>query len=409
MHLSGYAWAMNSKQTFQYVSTPEALENACHVLKQSKVLFVDTEFHREKTYYPEFALLQIGTYEVCYIIDPIALQDLKPVWDVMLNPDVLKVFHAARQDLEIILQHAGALPLPLFDTQIAAALLGYGQQVGFGNLVQRLAKKLLAKGESFSDWLHRPLTEQQLKYAADDVIYLVPVYQALKEELQAKKRYAWLDEEQGILTSISTYQIEPHEMFWRVKGNNKLKPKQLAILRELTAWREKQAQKKDIPRRRLISDEALIELAKRDQLDIDVMGRMRGLNAGVIRRFGQTWLDLWNKGRACPEEDHPKFATRKHNTPGSDLRLELLDTLVRLKAEESSISSTILSNKSDLAALASWGYKPQTDAPDVPCLHGWRYELVGEDLLHLLRGELCLRIEPSTGLPVIDRKKDTSV
>ncbi|MDX8387061.1 MAG: ribonuclease D [Ghiorsea sp.] len=392
---------MTSNQTFQYITTPEALLTACQTLKQAKVLCVDTEFHREKTYYAQFALLQVGCNEGCFVIDPVQIKDLKPVWDVILDPNILKVFHAGRQDLEIILEHAGGLPLPMFDTQVAAALLGYGQQVGFGNLVQRIVKKELAKGESFSDWLKRPLTDQQLKYAADDVIYLMPIYQGLKEELQARKRFAWLDEEQTTLTSLSTYQIDKQEVFWRVKGVNKLKPKHLAVLREFGAWREEQAQKKDIPRRRLVSDDALLELAKRDNLNRDIMGRMRGLTQGTISRFGDTWLKLWEKGMACAEEERPKLSARKHNTPGTDMRLELLDTLVRLKAEESSISATILTNKSDLAALASWGNKPQNETPDLPCLQGWRYELVGEDLLRLLRGEICLHINPNTGLPVI--------
>jgi ribonuclease D len=351
-------------------------------------------------------LLQIGCNDGVFIIDPVQIKDLKPVWDVILDPNILKVFHAGRQDLEIIVDHAGALPLPMFDTQVAAALLGYGQQVGFGNLVQRIVKKELAKGESFSDWLQRPLTDQQMKYAADDVIYLMPIYQGLKEELQARKRHAWLDEEQATLTSMSTYQIDKQEVFWRVKGVNKLKPKHLAILRELAAWREEQAQKKDIPRRRLISDDALIELAKRDALNMDTMDRMRGLNAGVIRRFGDTWLKLWQKGIDCPEENRPKLSSRKQNTSGTDMRLELLGTLLRLKAEDSSISSTILANKSDLSVLASWGHNCKADLPDLLCLQGWRAELVGNDLLRLLRGEICLRLDPKTGLPVIDDYKE---
>jgi len=393
---------MNDSLAYQYIDTPEGLIKACEVLKTAKVLCVDTEFHREKTYYPQFALLQIGSADAVYIIDPTQIKDLTPVWDVILDPNILKVFHAGRQDLEIILEHAGALPLPMFDTQVAAALLGYGQQVGFGNLVQRITKKNLAKGESFSDWLKRPLTSQQMTYAADDVIYLMPVYQGLKEELQARKRSAWLDEEQAILTSLDTYNIDKQEVFWRVKGVNKLKPKHLAILREFGIWREEQAQRKDIPRRRLVSDDALLELAKRDSLNLDIMGRMRGLNSGVIRRFGETWLQLWQKGHDCDENDRPQLASRKSNTSGTDLRLELLDTLLRLKADEACISSTILANKSELSSLASWGNKPFNDAPDLPCLQGWRFELVGADLLRLLRGEICLRLNPNTGLPVID-------
>ncbi len=393
---------MISSIVYKFIDSNEQLLFVCDTLKHCKVLYVDTEFHREKTYYPQFALLQIGCNDGVYIIDPIAITDLTPLWHILLDPDILKVFHAGRQDLEIILAHAGALPLPIFDTQIAAALLGYGQQVGFGNLVQRITKKTLAKGESFSDWLRRPLTQQQLQYAADDVIYLMPIYHALKEELQARKRSAWLDEEQSTLTNPDTYHIDKQEVFWRVKGANKLKPRQLAALRELAAWREEQAQKRDMPRRRLLADEPLLELARRDKLNLETMKRMRGLNEGIIRRFGDTWLKLWQKGMDCPEAEQPQLPKRKSNSSGTDLRLELLDTLLRLKADAASISSTILANKSELAALASWGSKPHQEPPNLPCLQGWRAELVGHDLLRLLRGEICLRLNPNTGSPIID-------
>ncbi|OIP99321.1 MAG: ribonuclease D [Zetaproteobacteria bacterium CG2_30_46_52] len=393
---------MSSNLPYQYITTLESLIPCCKKLATAKVLCVDTEFHREKTYFAQFALMQVSSNDDCFIIDPVQIKDLKPLWDVLHNPDILKVFHAGRQDLEIILEHSGALPLPLFDTQIAAALLGYGQQVGFGNLVQRLLKKELPKGESFSDWLHRPLTSQQMLYAADDVIYLMPIFQALKEKLQASKRFAWLEEEQATLTSLSTYQTDLNEAFWRVKGVNKLKPKQMSILREIAAWRETEAQKKDIPRRRLLADEPMLELAKRDKLNIDVMGRMRGLNSGVINRFGETWLKLWEKGLASDPESWPQHEARKHNAAGTDLRLELLDTLVRLRAEDCSISATILASKSELSALASWGNNIKNPLPKLSCLHGWRNDLVGNDLVRLLKGELCLRLSPNTGLPVID-------
>ncbi len=394
-----------SDASFQYIDTYHGLLEACNILKTSKVLCVDTEFHREKTYYPQFALLQVGSLDATFIIDPLKINDLTPFWRILLNPNTLKVFHAGRQDLEIIIEHAGALPLPIFDTQIAAALLGYGQQVGFGSLVQRITKKVLAKGESFSNWLQRPLTKQQLQYAAADVIFLMPIYQALKEELQARKRSSWLDEEQAILINPDTYTIDKNEVFWRVKGVNKLKPKQLAILRELAIWREEQAQKKDIPRRRLIADEPLLELAKRDKLNMDVLKRMRGLHEGMIRRFGKTWIALWQRGMDCPEDQWPKLASRKNNTSGTELRAELLDTLLRLKADESSISPSILANKSELSTLASWGNKPNNKPPELACLQGWRAELVGNDLLRLLRGEICLRLNPNTGLPMIDDYK----
>ncbi len=366
-----------------------------------QVLCVDTEFHRESTYYAEFALMQIYGNGQCWIIDPIAISDLSPLWHIMCSPDILKVFHAGRQDIEIFVKESGHLPTPLFDTQIAAALLGYGQQVGFGNLVQRITKKTLAKGESFTDWKARPLTDKQLEYAADDVIWLMPVYQHLQQRLEATGRTAWLQEEQHVLTNPATYAYDEANVFWRVKGVNRLKGRNLATLRALAAWRERNASKRDIPRRRLISDEALLEIARRDTLNVDTMTRMRGINAGFIKRFGEEIIQVWQQGMDCDENDWPQHKARRHNHPGTDLRLELLDTLVRLKAEDGEIASSILSSKSDLAELASWGYRCKGEPPELACLQGWRYELVGHDLLQLLRGEICLHLNPQTGLPVI--------
>ncbi|GAV20270.1 ribonuclease D [Mariprofundus micogutta] len=387
--------------SFIFIDKQSELEKAAEAMAACKVLCVDTEFHRESTYYPEFALLQIYGNGQCWIIDPIKLPDLKPVWDLMGNPDILKVFHAAHQDVEIILKESGNMPLPLFDTQVAAALLGYGQQVGFGNLVQRVTKKLLPKGESFTDWKARPLTPKQLTYAADDVIWLMPVFQHLQERLEATGRTSWLQEEQTRLSDKNTYDNDESEIFWRVKGGSKLKGKHLSALRELAAWRERGAKSRNIPRRRMMADEPLVEIARRDTLSRETMQRMRGINDGFIKRFGAEVTAAWQKGIEASEDTWPKMAPRRHNTRGTDLRLEMLDTLVRLKAEEGEIASAILANKSDLSELASWGYRCKGDTPELACLHGWRYELVGHDLIRLLRGEICLHINPQTGFPEI--------
>lgn len=386
---------------FIFIDTEARLQSVIADIASCKVLCVDTEFHRESTYYAEFALLQIYGNGQCWIVDPIALNDLSALWDLMCDPDILKVFHAGRQDIEIFVKESGHLPMPLFDTQIAAALLGYGQQVGFGNLVQRITKKTLPKGESFTNWKARPLTPKQLTYAADDVIWLMPVYRHLQERLEATGRTNWLQEEQSVLTDPATYDNDVSTIFWRVKGVTKLKGKHLAALRELAAWRERAAKQRDIPRRRMIADEALLEIARRSSLSLDTMQRMRGINAGFIKRFGEEIIEVWQRGMDSDEADWPKQKSRRHNHAGTDLRLEMLDTLVRLKAEEGEISASILANKSDLSELASWGYRCKDEPPQVACLQGWRYELVGHDLLRLLRGEICLHLNPQTGLPVI--------
>jgi len=393
-----------SKTSPIYIDTHEQLEAAYPNMKRCKVLAVDTEFHRETTYYPEFALLQIYGHGQCWIVDPIVLKDLNLVWDVLCDENILKVFHAGRQDLEIILKESGKLPLPLFDTQVAAALLGLGQQVGFGNLVQRLLKKELAKQESFSDWVARPLRAKQIEYAADDVIWLMPIYQFLYDGLEARGRLSWLYEEQSKLCSLETYQENPESLMWRVKGANKLKGLSLLRLRALAVWREQQAQKRNIPRRRMIADEPLLEMARRDILNTEILSSIRGASQGFVRRFGSDILKIHDDCRHIPENDWPKVSKRKHPTEGTGLRLELLDTLLRLKAEEGDISATILSSKADLSELASWGKQCAGDEPDVPCLHGWRRDLVGHDLLALLRGDIALSINPKTGNPLIETR-----
>ena len=393
-----------SKTPISYIDTPEQLHQACQSMQSCTVLALDTEFHRETTYYPEFALLQIYGNGQCWIIDPLALKDLSELWDILCSPEILKIFHAGRQDLEIILKESGRLPLPLFDTQVAAALLGLGQQVGFGNLVQRLVKKELAKQESFSDWMARPLRAKQVEYAADDVIWLMPIYQSLHESLEARGRLQWLDEEQAKLCSPDTYQETPDGLLWRVKGSNKLKGRGLACLRELAVWREAQARQRNLPRRRLLADEPLLEIARRDNVSMEILKSIRGISQGFVRRFGEEILDLCEQSKNLPETEWPKVRKRSHHTTGTDLRLELLDTLLRLKAEEGDISATILSNKSDLSELASWGKHCKSPEPIVPCLKGWRRTLVGDDLLRLLRGEITLSIDPNTGTPLIETR-----
>lgn len=394
---------MEPNGKFEYIDSESGLRQACAALADAKVLYLDTEFHREKTYYPHFALLQIADKAHCYLIDPLAIKDMQPVWELLLSPDTIKVFHAARQDLEIIIREAGALPLPLFDTQVAAALLGYGQQVGFGNLVQRLAKTTLPKLESFSDWLGRPLTKQQLLYAADDVIYLRPVYQALQQELEATGRQAWLFEEMGTLCDPATYDNDSQNMFWRVKGVTKLKPQQLAVLRELAAWREHEAKRLDIPRKRVLTDELLVDLARRPQLSLADMERMRGMSSGQIQRFGPALIDAWQRGRECAKGEWPHPKQRGHLSEGTEVRLELLDALMRLRADEERIAPHLIACRDELSLLASWAGRRADAEPDIACLRGWRRTLIGEDLLRMAKGELCMRLDVNTGRPLIER------
>ncbi len=379
----------------EYIDSQEALSATCQALAAAPVLCLDTEFHREDTYYPQFALLQIYDGRRCFIIDPVAINELSPLWEVLRQDTTIKVFHAARQDIEIILGECGHIPRPLFDTQIAASLLGYGLQVGFGNLVQRLLNTSLAKQESFSDWLARPLRPEQLRYAADDVIYLMPIYRRLKRELEETGRLDWLNEEQTTVCHEDTYAIAPEEMFWRVKGSSKLRPQALAVLRELAAWRERTAQAENRPRRRILADETLVELARQTEGKGITFERIRGMRAAAVRKYGRDIQSAWQRGLACPRERWPNRRSSPAHSAGTELRRELLSTLVKLRADEERIAANILADKADLAALASWAAR-EGRPPEARCLHGWRRRLVGEDLLRLLRGEICLCINGQT-------------
>ncbi|MDQ6975983.1 MAG: ribonuclease D [Mariprofundaceae bacterium] len=391
---------MANNQTV-YVNTPVLLQTACLQLQSCTVICVDTEFHRETTYSPEFALLQAYAGGRCWLFDPLEIDDLSPLWTVLCDPAITKVFHAGRQDLEILLLGCGTLPLPVFDTQVAASLLGYGQQIGFANLVQRVMKKNLPKQESYSDWMARPLRQQQLDYAADDVIWLMPVYQSLKEQLEARGRLPWLDQEQHALCTAKNYAEDIHHVFWRVKGVNRLRGRSLAVLRELAAWREAEARKRNLPRRRMLQDEALLEIARRDHLDVDVMMRMRGLTKGLLRRFGDQIITAWQRGMDCNVDDWPKHARPLVHAAGTDMRMALMDTMIRLKSEDCDVAASILVRRSELSKLASWGSDCNSEPPTLQCLSHWRYDLVGHDLLRLLRGEICLCLDTETGMPKI--------
>jgi len=399
--------AMATQPTITPIDASDKLQHMVEALASSPTLFVDTEFHRETTYWPQFALMQISARGadgnvLCYLIDPLAIEDLGPLWRLLTHPNQVKVFHAARQDVEIIYHLSGQLPTPLFDTQVAAALLGYGQQIGFGALVQQLTGVTLAKQATFTDWMARPLSQGQQQYAADDVLHLMPVYAHLCEQLQARGRREWLDDEQQDLTNPASYDVATDTVFWRTKGCNRLRPKQLAVLRPLAAWREQAARERDLPRRRLLSDESMVELARQEKLDHQKISSIRGISNGLVKRFGDDLIAEWSKGIACPKIDWPQRSKTPTHSAGSGIRAELLDALLQLKADELDIAASILASKSDLAALASWGgTRNAPEQPNVRVLNGWRRRLIGDELLDMLAGKLMLKIDPTTRLPVI--------
>ncbi len=388
-----------------YVETRQGLEKACQCLSSAPVLCIDTEFHREKSYYPQLGLIQVASNETCYLIDPLAIPDLDIFWQLLHDPAHLKVFHAGRQDIEIILRASDAIPSPLFDTQLAAALLGLGEQASLAKLVNIILGEFLPKEETYSDWISRPLTANQITYAASDVIYLMPVYKELNNRLLESNRAPWLDEEQKGLYSAATYEPEDSASLQRVRGTNGLSRHQLAILRSLASCRERIARQRDKPRRHLISDDILTSLARMRDPDPLSLQRLRGLPKSILKNFTDELLDAWRAGHDCPQSDWPQPGQSRPRNSGINLRAEMLSALVRFKADKENIAAILLAKKNDLVELASWAGSPADPLPEIPCMHGWRKELIGEDLLRLLRGEISLRLDPESGLPVLDENR----
>ena len=366
-----------------YIATQEKLEEFVNRAKTATVLAVDTEFLREKTYYAKLCLIQMATPKENVLIDPFAV-DIKALIPLMKNTAITKLFHAATQDLEIIYREIGVLPTPVFDTQIAAALLGYTQQIGYASLVQSECGVQLKKIESYTDWLRRPLSDSQIRYAADDVIYLPKLYEGMKNELEKKNRLHWLDDDFAQLTDPDKYHIDIYERFRRLKRVSQLSRKQLAAAREVAAWRESEAQRRDIPRKWVMTDEQIVEVCKREAKSVDDLFMIRGLKEKIHTQEARIIVDLIKKGISLPKEKWPDLGQSKRNEPNVDVEIDLMNALVRVRSRQFGVAVQTLAPHDDLARLAR-GYKK-----DVSLLSGWRKTLVGDELKRLLDGEIAL-------------------
>ncbi len=364
------------------VETAEQLPRLCELISGSQWLALDTEFVREKSYYPNFCLLQVSNGEVAASVDPLSLDELSPLLDIIYDPKVIKIFHAGRQDLEIFHDLWSKLPTPLFDTQLAATLLGLGDQVGYGNLVKQLLGIQLEKGHARTDWSRRPLQQDQLRYALDDVIYLGEIYLKLEASLRKLGRESWLVEDFEMLASPDTYIISPDKAWQRIKGRQYLKGVQLAVLQTLAGWRESEAQRANKPKRWILKDEVLTELSKRQPKDIKQLERIRGLETGTIGHKGDTLLKLISDARQLPKEQWPeeKQIPPRLNS-NQEAIADLLVCSLRLLAKTNNITHTALATRKELEKMV-------TGARDLEILHGWRRALAGDDLLKVLEGKL---------------------
>jgi ribonuclease D len=357
----------------------------CQRLGTAEFITVDTEFLRESTYWPQLCLIQVAGPDEAACIDPLAPDmDLKPFFDLLMNPAIVKVFHAARQDLEIFDKMMNKLPEPIFDTQVAAMVCGYGDSVGYDNLINQMTGILIDKSSRFTDWSRRPLTEKQIEYALADVTHLRVAYTKLRAMLAENGRAAWLAEEMAVLNDTKTYRVNPNDAWLRIKPRT-TKPKFLAILKEVAAWREKEAQARDLPRGRVIRDEAIEEIAAHPPSNVEELSRIRSLSKGwADGKMGQGLLKAVAKGVATAPEDAPKMPPKPQLGSYSHALVELLKVLLRHICDEANVAPRLIATISDLEMIAA------SDKADTPALIGWRRELFGEQALALKQGRLAL-------------------
>lgn len=369
------------------ITTTDDLAAFIDRIRDEEYVTVDTEFMREKTYYPQLCLVQVAGPNDAAAIDPLAPGiDLSPLFALMDDPKVLKVFHAARQDLEIFYHLTGKIPTPLFDTQVAAMVCGFGDSVGYETLITKLTPARIDKSSRFTDWSQRPLTDRQLTYALSDVTHLRPAFEKIRAKLARTGRMDWLTEEMAILTEPATYRTEPEDAWKRLKVRTE-KPRFLAILKEVAAWREREAQRKDLPRNRVLRDEALVEIAAHAPTNADDLGRTRGLGSGMAQgRYGTEILAAVQTALSIPDAKLPRPEPRVEPPPGIAPIVELLRVLLKMVCDDSEVASRLVANSADLEAIAG------NDDADVPALKGWRRDLFGEAALKLKRGKLALAI-----------------
>jgi ribonuclease D len=371
----------------QFITTTSDLAQACERLARHPFVTVDTEFLRETTYYPLLCVAQMASPEESLIVDTLAPDlDLTPFFALMNNPNVLKVFHAARQDIEICWHMASTLPHPLFDTQVAAMVLGYGDSISYDQLVQRVTGDVLDKSHRFTDWSRRPLTEMQLNYAESDVTHLRDVYLALSADLEKRGRIDWVFEEMSVLTSPDTYRFEPEHAWERLRTRVR-KPKELAILMEVAAWREREAQTRDIPRGRVLRDEVVADIAVQAPTTIERLGSLRSLPKGFERsRWGDAIIEAVKNGLARDPKTLPRL-DRSRPAPNGGATIELLKVLLRMTSERHAVAAKVIATTDDLDRIAA------DDNADVAALKGWRRELFGERALALKHGQLALAVD----------------
>jgi ribonuclease D len=381
----------------QPIISTQHLAEVCERLARHPFVTVDTEFLRESTYYPKLCVAQMASTEEAVVVDALAQNmDLAPLFALMADERVVKVFHAARQDVEICWHEANIIPSPMVDTQVAAMVLGYGDSISYDQLVQRITGDTLDKSNRFTDWTRRPLTDAQLSYAVSDVTHLRDVYMKLASDLDKQGRSEWMREEMRVLTSPDTYRMEPEHAWQRLKTRVR-KPKELAVLIEIAAWREREAQTRDVPRGRVLKDEVIGDIAVQAPTTIERLGTLRSLPKGFERsKWGEAIIEAVKRGLARDPKSLPRLDRHKPAQNGQ-ATVELLKVLLRMTSERHGVAAKVIATMDDLDRIAA------DDNADVPALTGWRRDLFGEKALALKHGELSLAIERNR-VVAIERK-----
>jgi len=368
---------------YQYIDTNEALAGFCDALRSKSYIAIDTEFLRERTYRPQLCLVQIKSEEQLACIDTLAFEDLSPLTDLLFDTSITKVLHAASQDLEIFYLMCKRVPTPLFDTQVAAPLLGYNEQIGYGNLVKDHLGIELSKSQTRADWTRRPLPDKQIAYALDDVIYLEQLYVDMQQQLATLGRLDWLAPEFAELEDIKKYDQPARERWHRIRNIQRYKGETLAIIQALAEWREIKAREINQPRNWLLKDDVLCTLAQQQPASAKDLSHIRGLDRKARERYGETLLSLISEARTRTPEAHPPFTKKQKLNETNMARVQLLNAWVHQRAAQLNINPGILAPPKVLEKMVTGDARA--------ALHGWREPLIGDDLTGILEGRLSLR------------------
>lgn len=371
----------------QFIDTAEDLHELCQEMKKAPWLAMDTEFLREKTYYPKFCLLQIATLDWVACIDPIALEgQMDELFGIINDPAIIKILHSCRQDVEIFYQLSGKLPRPIYDTQLVAPLLGYQENPGYAMLVSGFLNINLSKTHTRTDWSQRPLSAEQIQYAADDVIYLAKIYCMMEEQLKKLGRENWLNDDFEQLLNPELYDIPAGKAWLKIRGKNKLTGKQLAIVQVLAEWREEAAKRSNRPKNWIVRDEHIMDMAKLQPTTVQALSKIRGVTDGFVKRSGKKVCELIEMAQDLPPLKVKTKSKSGKKTQKQEAVLDILSGIVRLRADENSLNPIILATRKDLEAFIEGD-------EDCALLKSWRYSMVGEELQNVIQGKYVITVD----------------